>query len=144
MLSFRTIVCSVDFSEHSRAALSLAIARAQRFGARLIIVTVSEPLLVNSAAAAYDMDFVRKELFPELRDFVQKTAKARASEMPAWDVVVLVGEPASEIRVGTARGRRSHCHRHSWPQRLSQMVVGLYDRKGPASDNCARACGTTA
>jgi nucleotide-binding universal stress UspA family protein len=43
------------------------------------------------------MDLVRKELFPELRDFVQKTAKARASEMPAWDVVVLVGEPATEI-----------------------------------------------
>jgi nucleotide-binding universal stress UspA family protein len=105
MLSFRTIVCSVDFSEHSRVALSLAIAWAQRFGARVIIVTVAEPLLVNAAAAAYDMDLVRKELFPELRDFVQKTAQARAGEMPPWEAVVLVGEPATEV---VALAQRDH------------------------------------
>ena len=42
--------------------------------ARLIVVTVGEPLLVNAAAATYDMDLVREDLLPELRAFVEKTS----------------------------------------------------------------------
>lgn len=107
MFTFRTIVCSVDFSEHSRVALARAGAWARHFGARLIVVTVTQPLLVNAAAAAYDMDLVRDEVLPELRDFVTKTADACGTGMPPWEAVVVTGEPATEI---VALARREHAH----------------------------------
>ena len=71
-----TIVCPVDFSEHSKVALQRAAAWARHFSARLIVVTVVEPLLVNAAAAAYDTDLVRSEVLPELRDFVDRASLA--------------------------------------------------------------------
>jgi nucleotide-binding universal stress UspA family protein len=69
MLTFSTIVCPVDFSDHSKLALERAAAWARHFRARLIVVTVVEPLLVNAAAVTYDMDLVREDLLPELRAF---------------------------------------------------------------------------
>ena len=50
MSTVATIVCPVDFSDHSKVALARAGAWAQHFGARLIVVTVVEPLLVSAAA----------------------------------------------------------------------------------------------
>ena len=86
-------------------ALERAAAWARHFTARLVVVTVVEPLLVNAAAAGYDMDLVRDELLPELRDFVAKTSVARGAGMPPPEVMLLVGEPAAEI---IALARREH------------------------------------
>jgi len=105
MLAFSTIVCPVDFSDHSKAALERAAAWARHFRARLIVVTVGEPLLVNAAAATYDMDLVREDLLPELRAFVEDTSVARAAGLPPPEVMVLVGESASEI---VALAQREH------------------------------------
>jgi nucleotide-binding universal stress UspA family protein len=100
-----TIVCPVDFSDHSKVALERAAAWARHFTARLVVVTVVEPLLVNAAAAGYDMDLVRDEILPELRDFVEKTSVAGGTGMPPLEVMLLVGEPAAEI---IALARREH------------------------------------
>ena len=100
-----TIVCPVDFSEHSKVALQRAAAWARHFSARLIVVTVVEPLLVNAAAAAYDTDLVRSEVLPELRDFVDRASLAGRTAIPAFEAMVLVGEPAAEI---VALARREH------------------------------------
>ena len=105
MLAFSTIVCPVDFSDHSKVALERAAAWARHFRARLIVVTVVEPLLVNAAAATYDMDLVREDLLPELRAFVEKTSVAGAAGLPPPEVMVLVGESASEI---VALAQREH------------------------------------
>ena len=105
MLAFSTIVCPVDFSDHSKVALERAAAWARHFRARLIVVTVVEPLLVNAAAATYDMDLVREDLLPELRAFVEKTSVAGAAGLPPPEVMVLVGETASEI---VALAQREH------------------------------------
>lgn len=105
MLTFSTIVCPVDFSDHSNVALERAAAWARHFRARLIVVTVVEPLLLNAAAAAYDMDLVREDLLPELRAFVGKTSLAGAAGVPPPEVMVLVGESASEI---VALAQREH------------------------------------
>ena len=105
MSTLATIVCPVDFSDHSKVALARAGAWARHFGARLIVVTVVEPLLVNAAAATYDMDFVRDEVLPELRDFVEKTSVAGGAGMTPPEVMVLVGDPATEI---VALARREH------------------------------------
>jgi nucleotide-binding universal stress UspA family protein len=105
MSTIATIVCAVDFSDHSKVALGRAAAWANHFSARLIVVTVAEPLLVNAAATTYDMDLVRDELLPELRDFVVKTSASGGAETPPHKVVVLVGDPATEI---IALARREH------------------------------------
>jgi nucleotide-binding universal stress UspA family protein len=96
MSNVPTIVCAVDFSDHSKVALDWACAWARHFGARLMVVTVVEPLLVNAAAATYDIDLVREEVLPELRQFVGTTDAVRAP-MRSPEYVVLVGEPAAEI-----------------------------------------------
>jgi nucleotide-binding universal stress UspA family protein len=105
MSNSSAIVCPVDFSEHSKVALQRAAAWARRFSARLIVVTVIEPLLVNAAAAAYDTDLVRNEVLPELRDFVEKTLLAGEAAISQAEAMVLVGEPAAEI---VALARREH------------------------------------
>ena len=105
MLAFSTIVCPVDFSDHSKGALARAAAWARHFRARLIVVMVVEPLLVNAAAATYDMDLVREDLLPELRAFVEKTSATGAAGLPPLEVMVLVGESASEI---VALAQREH------------------------------------
>jgi nucleotide-binding universal stress UspA family protein len=51
------------------------------------------------------MDLVRDEVLPELRDFVVKTAASGGAEIPPPKVVVLVGDPATEI---IALARREH------------------------------------
>ena len=105
MSTIATIVCAVDFSDHSKVALGRAGAWAKHFSARLIVVTVAEPLLVSAAATTYDMDLVRDEVLPELRDFVVKTSASGGAESPPPEVVVLVGDPATEI---IALARREH------------------------------------
>src|SRR5688572_13017374 len=100
-----TIVCAVDFSEHSKVALHRAAAWARHFRARLIVVTVVEPLLVNAAAATYDTDLVRDEVLPELRDFVERTLLAGGAAIRPPESRVVVGEPAAEI---VALARREH------------------------------------
>jgi nucleotide-binding universal stress UspA family protein len=105
MSKFSTIVCPVDFSDHSKVALHRADAWARHFGARLIVVTVVEPLLVGAAAATYDTDLVRDDVLPELRAFVESTSLAEGAAIPPHECVVLVGEPATEI---VALARREH------------------------------------
>jgi nucleotide-binding universal stress UspA family protein len=97
MTTSSPIVCAVDFSDHSKVALQRAAAWARHFEARLIVVTVVEPLLVNAAAATYDTDLVRDEVLPELRRFVESSVLAGGAAMTAFNAMVLVGEPASEI-----------------------------------------------
>ncbi|RPH57789.1 MAG: universal stress protein [Acidobacteria bacterium] len=92
-----TIVCAVDFSDHSKAALRPALAWAGQFSARLIVATVVEPLLASAAAAAYNMNLARDEVLPELREFVRKLGTERGSGVPPYEAVVLTGNPATEI-----------------------------------------------
>ena len=96
-MNVHTIICPVDFSDHSKVALVRAAAWARRFRSRLIVMTVVEPLLVNAAAAAYDTNVVRHEMLPELRDFIEKNSIAGASAMPPAEATVLVGDPVTEI-----------------------------------------------
>ena len=105
MSTLATIVCPVDFSDHSGAALARAYAWARHFRTRLVVVTVVEPLLANAADATYDMNFVRDEILPELREFVERVSIAAGSKMAAPEVMVLVGDPSAEI---TAVARREN------------------------------------
>ena len=51
---FETILCPVDFSDHSRQALAYAALLASRSKGQLIVIFVEDPMLVAAAGVAYD------------------------------------------------------------------------------------------
>lgn len=94
---FTFILCPIDFSEHSIRSLDYAIALAARRHGRVMLLHVAHPLLVEAAAAAYGLTFVKDEAERDLRNLAATaTAKARAAGPPI-EVQVRVGDPAEEI-----------------------------------------------
>ena len=66
----RSILYPVDFSEQSRHALRWAAAFAARFGSRLTVVSVVDPLLAEAARVRLGQDLATEETEPALREFV--------------------------------------------------------------------------
>jgi nucleotide-binding universal stress UspA family protein len=97
MTTTPTVLCPVDFSEASRAALRYAAAIAEHFRAKLILLTVEDPLLTEAldlgAGVVWDPEVIRKEL--------RKLAAKVFDPAPPIGVTVLyevaVGKPAEEI-----------------------------------------------
>ena len=72
---FRTILCPVDFSEHSRHALRYAALLATRNRGRLVAIFIEDPML--AAAAAFRL--TTKTLLDEGRAQLQRlVSKPRA------------------------------------------------------------------
>lgn len=92
MLPPRAILAAVDFSEPSRAALTLAARLASQCGATLHVLHAEDPLLA-SAAAETGIDLTT-ETREELQRFIQ--AAVPAGGPPAYRDVV-VGPPVSAI-----------------------------------------------
>ena len=61
MLTVRSILCPVDFSEQSRQALRWASAIAQYRGAEMTVLSVVEPLLAQAAGIRLGIDLTRTE-----------------------------------------------------------------------------------
>ncbi|MEQ1868926.1 MAG: universal stress protein [Vicinamibacterales bacterium] len=96
---FRHILCPIDFSAHSRAALRYAADLAQRGGSRLTALFVNDPLLDAAAAAsAYDMQLLAAETRKQMRRFIQ-----RAGLDADTPVVIESGHAAQAIRQSAAR-----------------------------------------
>jgi nucleotide-binding universal stress UspA family protein len=93
MLSRRVILCPVDFSEQSQHALRWAQALAARYQSRLIVLTVIDPLLANTARMRLGVDLAETETRPSLREFV-KTA------WPGGPVTA--NEVVLDVRIGDA------------------------------------------
>jgi nucleotide-binding universal stress UspA family protein len=94
---FRSILCPVDFSDHSRLALQYAVAIGLRGGALLRVVYVNDPLLVAAAAAAlHDRHFAKRSAH-ELQGFIDATVppptRAQLHVMPH----VSIGHPSDQI-----------------------------------------------
>ena len=51
---FKTVLCPVDFSDHSRQALAYAALLASRSEGRLVVIFVEDPLLAAAAGVAYN------------------------------------------------------------------------------------------
>jgi nucleotide-binding universal stress UspA family protein len=92
---FASILCAVDFSDTSRQALALGAHLAERLQANLRIVTVGDPLLVQAAAGADDVEWVRQETAAALRNFVAPVLAE--STIDAHELIVAVGTPAPTI-----------------------------------------------
>ena len=100
---FRSILCAVDFSEHSRQALQYAAAVAKRFRGRVTVLFVNDPLLLAAARQAYgDERHVIEQSRAELVRFIAHAV--RGSER--MTSVVAVGSPAAHI-LATAKRLRS-------------------------------------
>jgi len=78
-VNLRSILCPVDFSEHSRHALRWAVALMARYESRLIVLTVIDPLLAEAATVRLNQDLAHDETEPALREFAGPVVPAGAS-----------------------------------------------------------------
>jgi universal stress protein A len=103
MMTLRTILCPIDFSDHSRYALRWAEALASRHQSRLIVLTAVEPLLAEAAKVRLGLDLATSEVEPALREFVRTTSRDETRGVEA-EFYVRVGDPADVILNAAADG----------------------------------------
>jgi nucleotide-binding universal stress UspA family protein len=94
---FQTILCPVDFSDHSRQALSYAALLASRSNGRLIVIFVEDPLLVAAAAVQYDEKTVVDKARKELRRLAERAVGPYGMSVSSVTLDVAVGHPHEEI-----------------------------------------------
>lgn len=94
---FKTILCPVDFSEHSRQALGYAGLLASRNGGHLVIIFVEDPMLAAAAAVAYDERTLIDKARLALRRFVERTIGRYGLKLDDITLDVAVGRPHEEI-----------------------------------------------
>ena len=101
--AFTSILCPVDFSNHSRSALQLALATARRFDVKITALFVNDPLLVAAAATAFTPASLERTSLAELRTFVDQTSKTFGEKAATIACEVTQGEPAAEITKAVKR-----------------------------------------
>jgi nucleotide-binding universal stress UspA family protein len=91
---FNSILCPVDFSEHSKRALALAIDVASLARSHLTVVHVVDPLLEAAAVASGAGASLTAQTQEELKTLLQQIAPGRHEPI---GIAVEVGEPAERI-----------------------------------------------
>ena len=103
-MSRPTILCPIDFSGPSRAALRFAATIAEHFYGGVIVMTVDDPLLAAAAETAYGAETYGNKSRQELERFVDETFRRRPPQIAELAFEVSTGKPAPEIlRVAAAR-----------------------------------------
>lgn len=95
---FSSILCPIDFSEHSRMALRYAAALATRSRGSLTVLFINDPLLVAAAAAAYNTHALGAATQEELLRFVDDSLPVSTRRDLRLDCRTEMGKPAREIR----------------------------------------------
>ena len=92
-----SVLCPVDFSDGSRAALRCAVLVAEHFGSRLIVLAIEDPLLTEAVDLATGVVWDPEETRRELAHFARRAIGE--SPLKAADVhyEVAVGKPAQGI-----------------------------------------------
>ena len=101
-----SVLCPIDFSTPSRAALRYATAIAERFRTGLTLLTVNDALLAQAAEMQAGPGWTAKDCERELRLFFDQTFEHRTLFPIDVETVVTTGHPANEI-LRVARER--HC-----------------------------------
>ena len=115
----RSILCAVDFSPASAAALRVAVQLALRTGGRVTALYVEDPLLGQGAAAVgYDVARLRKATLAELERLIQRVASPVGLRRDVWSVETILGRPAMEIL------------RFARTMRADLIVMGTHGRRG--------------
>jgi nucleotide-binding universal stress UspA family protein len=102
---FRSILCPVDFSNNSRAALRYAAMLARLSDAHLVVLYVTDPLLATAAGSRPDVRAMLASTDDDLRRFVS-SAMSRSTPSVATTVLTIAGKPAAEI---VKAAERHHC-----------------------------------
>jgi universal stress protein A len=92
-----TILCPIDFSEASAGALRYAAAVAEARSARLIVLTVADPLLTEALDLGTGVAWDPNDSAHEVEEFAQKTLGSTSPNLPTLEYQVAVGKSANEI-----------------------------------------------
>lgn len=115
---FRSVLCPVDFSAHSRHALRCAVAVALRGKAALRVVYVNDPLLVAAASAALHDRRLVKRSARELKAFINATVPAKTRARLRVTSAATIGDPAEQIL------------KHASVRRTDLIVLGTHGLTG--------------
>ena len=91
------VLCPVDFSDASRGALRYARAIARHLGARLVILTVEDPLLTEAIDLGTGVVWNPEDTRHELAKFDRKVVHGNPLEGVDVDYHAAVGKPAKQI-----------------------------------------------
>lgn len=94
---FSSVLCPVDFSDHSIRALRHAAALAALARGRVTAVHVAHPLLVAASEAGVNVSSVTDETGRELREAVTGVINEAGSWAPAVSTAVTTGDAADDI-----------------------------------------------
>lgn len=94
---FKSILCPVDFSEHSERALGYAIDLAALTGAHLTIVTVVDAFLDAASHASGTHDALTTQTQQEIQDLLARVATRRDLPHERLGIAVAVGNPSEQI-----------------------------------------------
>ena len=93
---FRSILCAVDFSSNSRAALRYAAMLARLSDAHLLVVYVNDPLIATAAATRPDAEAILGSTENELRRFVTAVV-TKGTPSITTTLLTIAGKPSQEI-----------------------------------------------
>jgi len=103
MNSIPSLLCPIDFSDSSRGALRYANTLAVHFGARLTLLVVNDPLLLEASVIARGQSNLVEETIHEMQRFWKQTLGSATKANVDYEVAS--GKPAPEIlRVSRERG----------------------------------------
>jgi nucleotide-binding universal stress UspA family protein len=117
--AFESVLCAVDFTPPSSAALQAAAGVVSRSGGHLTALCVEDPLLgAGASAVGYNTTLLRKSTIAQLQRLMHRVVP----ELPpdAWSVASVLGRPAAAI---LAFARRNNA---------DLIVLGTNGRRGPA------------
>jgi nucleotide-binding universal stress UspA family protein len=96
--TFKSVLCAVDFSPQSDAALQAAGQVARACGGHLTVLNVEDPLLsAGAAAGGYDTAYLKKSTLARLNRLMERMAARSGLGPGAWTTQVLLGKPARAI-----------------------------------------------
>jgi nucleotide-binding universal stress UspA family protein len=91
------ILCPIDHSDASAAALRYAAAMAEHFVTRLIVLNVEDPLLAGAIDISTGVRWSREHSEQELAAFVAQVLGADSSTLAMCEYHIAEGKPAAEI-----------------------------------------------
>jgi len=92
-----SILCPIDYSDASAAALRYAAAIAEHFFTRLIVVSVEDPLLTTAMDLRAGVKWTREVSEKEIAEFVANVFGDGSPTMAMCEYEAAVGKPAVEI-----------------------------------------------
>ena len=94
---FKSILCPVDFSEHSERALRYAIDLAALTGAHLTIMTAVDPFLDAASSAAGHAETFQQQTQAEMQELLSRITGGESKLREAPGIAVIKGDPGQAV-----------------------------------------------